>query len=72
MERMAMVIDRDQRQLQNKLESSKGDAVFGSNINDAIFDAVDGSDLPEAFNEMSHYDVLRNWSSDDWVNLLKK
>lgn len=72
MKRMAMVIDRDQRQLQSKLESSKGDAFFGSVINDALFGAVDGSDLPEAFNEMSHYDVLRKWSSDDWVNLLKK
>ncbi|KAI0094759.1 Metalloenzyme, LuxS/M16 peptidase-like protein [Irpex rosettiformis] len=72
MKRMAMVIDRDQRQLRSKLESSKGDTFYGAVINDALYGAADGSDLPEAFDEMSYYDVLRKWSSDDWVNLLKK
>lgn len=67
-----MVIDRDQRQFRSKLESSKGDTFYGSVINDALYGAADGSDLPDVFDEMSHYDVLRKWTSEDWVNLLKK
>ncbi|KAI0815109.1 Metalloenzyme, LuxS/M16 peptidase-like protein [Irpex lacteus] len=72
MKRMSMVIDRDQRQFRSKLESSKGDTFYGSVINDALYGAADGSDLPDVFDEMSHYDVLRKWTSEDWVNLLKK
>lgn len=72
MKRMAMVLDRDQRQLRSKLESAKGDTFSGTVINDALYGAQDGSDLPAAFDEMKRYDELRKWTSDDWINLLKR
>ncbi|KAI0348495.1 hypothetical protein BDW22DRAFT_1404375 [Trametopsis cervina] len=72
MKRMTMVLDRDQRQLRSKLESSKGDVFSGTVITDALYGAQDGSDLPAAFDEMKRYDELRKWTSDDWVQLLKK
>ena len=72
MKRMAMVLDRDQRQLQSKLESSKGDTFSGTVINDALYGAEDGSQLAPSLDEMKRYDQLRQWTSDDWVNILKK
>jgi Zn-dependent M16 (insulinase) family peptidase len=72
MKRMTMVLDRDQRQLRSKLESSKGDTFSGTVINDALYGAQDGSELPAAFDEMNRYNELRKWTSDDWINLLKK
>ncbi|KAI0691326.1 Metalloenzyme, LuxS/M16 peptidase-like protein [Cytidiella melzeri] len=72
MKRMAMVLDRDQRQLRSKLESAKGDTFSGTIINDALYGAQDGSNLFEALDEMKRYDDLRKWTSDDWVKLLKQ
>lgn len=72
MKRMKMVIDRDERQLRSKVESSKGDTFSGTVITDFLYGAEDGSNLGPALDEISRYDVLRTWSSDDWVRLLRK
>lgn len=72
MDRMHMVINRDERQLRSKLESSKGETLSGALITDFLYGALDGSDLPDALDETKYYDVLRTWSSKDWTNLLQK
>ncbi|KAI6153510.1 Metalloenzyme, LuxS/M16 peptidase-like protein [Pisolithus tinctorius] len=72
MDRMRMVINRDERQLRSKLESSKGETLSGALITDFLYGALDGSDLPDALDEMKYYNVLRTWSSKDWSNLLNK
>ncbi|KIP12417.1 hypothetical protein PHLGIDRAFT_61992 [Phlebiopsis gigantea 11061_1 CR5-6] len=72
MERMKMIIDRDERQLRSKVESSKGDTFSGTVITDFLYGAEDGSNLGPALDEIPRYDVLRTWSSDDWVRLLRK
>jgi Zn-dependent M16 (insulinase) family peptidase len=72
MERMAMVINRDERQLLSKIESSKGDAFSTTVITDFLYGKEDGSDLRQALNEMDSYRVLREWSSNQWADLLKK
>ncbi|KAI6005289.1 Metalloenzyme, LuxS/M16 peptidase-like protein [Pisolithus orientalis] len=72
MDRMRMVINRDERQLRSKLESSKGETLSGALITDFLYGALDGSDLPDALDEMKYYNVLRMWSSKDWSNLLNK
>lgn len=72
MERMAMVIDRDERQLLSKVESSKGDTFSGTVITDFLYAAEDGSQLSPALDEISRYAELRKWTSDDWVRLLKQ
>lgn len=72
MERMAMVINRDERQLRSKIESSKGDAFSVTVITDFLYGKEDGSELRQALNEMDGYKILRKWSSKQWTDLLKK
>lgn len=72
MQRMAMVINRDQRQLLSKLESAKGDTFSGTVITDFLYGATDGSDLPASMDEINQYDDLRAWTSADWTNLLQE
>ena len=72
MGRMAMVLNRDERQLRSKIESSKGDAFSTTIITDFLYGKEDGSELREALNEIEYYQVLRKWSSKQWADLLKK
>ncbi|EKM61160.1 uncharacterized protein PHACADRAFT_247588 [Phanerochaete carnosa HHB-10118-sp] len=71
MKRMAMVIDRDERQLRSKVESSKGDTFSGTVITDFLYGAENGSTLGPSLDEISRFDALRAWKSEDWVRLLK-
>ena len=72
MRRMAMVINRDERQLRSMVESSKGDAFSSTIITDFLYGKEDGSELFQSLNEMDRYEVLRKWSSERWADLLKK
>nr|GAT54909.1 predicted protein [Mycena chlorophos] len=72
MERMAMVINRDERQLRSKLESAKGDTFSGTIIADFLYGAEDGSDLEASLDEIRQYAALRTWSSGQWTELLQK
>ena len=72
MERVAMVINRDERQLRSKIESSKGDAFSTTIITDFLYGKEDGSELRQALNEIHGYEVLGKWSSKQWTDLLKK
>ena len=72
MKRMTMVIDRDERQLRSKVESSKGDTFSGTVITDFLYGAENGATLGRSLDEISGYDVLRTWKSEDWVRLLKQ
>ncbi|KAF9229385.1 hypothetical protein BS17DRAFT_771387 [Gyrodon lividus] len=72
MTRIAMVINRDERQLRSKLESAKGDTFSGTIITDFLYGAPDGSDLHGALDEIKYYNILRTWSSSQWTELLKR
>lgn len=72
MERMAMVINRDERQLRSKIESSKGDAFSSTVITDFLYGKEDGSELRPALTEIDSYGVLMKWSGKQWADLLKK
>ena len=72
MKRMAMVIDRDERQLRSKVESSKGDTFSGNVITDFLYGAEDGSHLGPSLDDVSRYATLRTWTNDDWVRVLRK
>ena len=72
MQRMTMVINRDERQLLSKLESSKGDTFSDSIIGDLLYGAEDGSNLPASMDDIAHYKALRAWSAKDWAKLLHK
>jgi Zn-dependent M16 (insulinase) family peptidase len=71
-ERMGMVINRDERQFRSKLESARGDVFSGTIIDDFLYGETDGSELPEAMDEISAYDTLRGWTSEQWTSLLRK
>ena len=72
MERMAMVINRDERQLRSRIEAAKGDVFSSTVITDFLYGKEDGSELSQGLNEMDYYGVLRNWTSKQWSDLLKK
>ncbi|KAF8898648.1 Metalloenzyme, LuxS/M16 peptidase-like protein [Infundibulicybe gibba] len=72
MERMSMVIDRDERQLRSKLESAKGDTFSSTIISDFLYGAEDGSELHASMDEINQYNELRHWPSTKWTDLLRK
>jgi Zn-dependent M16 (insulinase) family peptidase len=72
MERMAMVINRDERQLLSKLESAKGDTFSGTVITDFLYGAKNGSDLLGSMDEINQYASLRTWTNKQWTDLLRK
>lgn len=72
MERMTMLINRDERQLRSKLESAKGETFSSALITDFLYGAEDGSELGPSLQDVQRYAELRNWTSQDWVRLLQK
>ncbi|TFK41069.1 Metalloenzyme, LuxS/M16 peptidase-like protein [Crucibulum laeve] len=72
MERMSMVINRDERQLRSKLESAKGDTFSGTIITDFLYGAEDGSELYPSMDEINQYEELRTWKSSQWTDILQK
>ncbi|KAH9944050.1 Metalloenzyme, LuxS/M16 peptidase-like protein [Epithele typhae] len=72
MERMAMIIARDERQLRSRIEASGGDVFAGYVITDSLYGAENGSDLPPSLNEISQYAELKKWTGQQWSDLLRK
>ncbi|KAF9822062.1 hypothetical protein IEO21_00056 [Rhodonia placenta] len=72
MKRMAMVINRDERQLRSKVETSKGDTFSGTVITDFLYGAEDGSELGPSLDEFAQFAELRAWTSKQWTDVLKK
>ncbi|KAI0080089.1 hypothetical protein K474DRAFT_1590638 [Panus rudis PR-1116 ss-1] len=72
MERMLMIINRDERQLRDRIESSQGDVFSGHVITDVLYGSEDGSELPPAIDEISLFSDLRQWTNKDWTDLIKK
>ncbi|EDR15625.1 uncharacterized protein LACBIDRAFT_300739 [Laccaria bicolor S238N-H82] len=72
MDRMSMILNRDERQLRSKLESAKGDTFSGTVITDVLYGAEDGSELHSSMDEINQYNVLRRWTNSEWANLLQR
>ena len=72
MERMAMVINRDERQRRRNIESLKGFTFETAVISDFLYGKEDGSELRQVLNEMDNYEVLKKWSKKQWKLRLKK
>ncbi|EAU93061.2 cytoplasmic protein [Coprinopsis cinerea okayama7 len=72
MERMQVVINRDERQLRSKLESAKGDTFSGTIISDVLYGKTDGSELGPSMDEINYYQQLRQWTAEQWKALLQK
>ncbi|KAI0673522.1 Metalloenzyme, LuxS/M16 peptidase-like protein [Trametes maxima] len=72
MDRMAMVISRDERQLRSKVESSQGDTFSGNVITDSLYGSEDGSELAPSMDEINQYAELKQWTNKQWTDLLRK
>ncbi|KAF8922457.1 Metalloenzyme, LuxS/M16 peptidase-like protein [Mucidula mucida] len=72
MDRMQMLINRDERQLRSKLESSKGDTFSSTVISDFLYGPEDGSELAKAVDDIKQYEELRKWTSKQWTDLLSE
>jgi Zn-dependent M16 (insulinase) family peptidase len=70
MQRMAMIINRKERQFRSQLESDKGNSFSNTLISHFLYGAVDGSDLNASMDVINHYAILRSWSSQKWADLL--
>ncbi|KAH6917298.1 cytoplasmic protein [Coprinopsis sp. MPI-PUGE-AT-0042] len=71
-ERMQVLINRDERQLRSKLESAKGDTFSGTIISDVLYGKEDGSELKDSMDEINQYEQLRHWTNEQWTDLLRK
>ncbi|KAK9896120.1 zinc metalloprotease [Cystobasidium minutum MCA 4210] len=71
-ERMTMVLNREQRKLLNTLETDASEALITTLLSDFLFGAADSSDLPESLNDTERYKALQAWSAEEWAELLKK
>ncbi|KAA1467937.1 hypothetical protein DENSPDRAFT_833113 [Dentipellis sp. KUC8613] len=72
MERISMVINRDERQFRSKLESDGGDTFSTAIITDFLYNKQDGSQIEEGLDQIKQYDELRKWSSKQWGDLIQK
>lgn len=72
MERMKMIIDRDERQFRSKLESAKGDTFSGTVISDFLYGPEDGSALGPAMDDITLFASLRDFTPSQWTALLAK
>ncbi|KAL1951615.1 hypothetical protein VTO73DRAFT_764 [Trametes versicolor] len=72
MGRMAMVINRDERQLRSKVESSQGDTFSGNVITDSLYGAENGADLAPSMDEINQYAELKRWTNEQWIGVLRK
>ncbi|KIK71096.1 hypothetical protein GYMLUDRAFT_147646 [Collybiopsis luxurians FD-317 M1] len=72
MERMAMVINREERQLRSKIESAKGETFVGSIISDVLYGKEDGSEISKSLAEFEYYSAIKTWTSQQWTELLQK
>ncbi|KAK7694817.1 hypothetical protein QCA50_002005 [Cerrena zonata] len=72
MDRMAVILNRDERQHLSRMENEQGDAFNMVVLLDALYGKEDGSDLAPACDDISHYAELKKWTNADWTNLIRK
>lgn len=72
LDRMTMVLHREQRKLLNTLEKDAADALTYSLLSDFLFGAEDSSDLPKSLDDIKRFKELLSWDAKKWGNLLEK
>ncbi|KAM0747048.1 zinc metalloprotease [Meredithblackwellia eburnea MCA 4105] len=71
MDRMKDIVERARHELYEVVESDPAGLLSDAIVSDILFGAEDGSDLEAQLSE-DDFDVLENWSADDWMLLLKR
>lgn len=59
-------------QLLNNLETKPADAFADVIISDFLYGKLDGSDLAQSMDDMRRFDQLEKYTSQQWVDLLRK
>ncbi|TIA96259.1 hypothetical protein E3P94_02416 [Wallemia ichthyophaga] len=72
MDRMALVLKRDRVKLLDMAERQAASAFAYMFIADHLYGDAEGKDLQDSLAEMKRCDILSQWTSDDWAQLLKK
>lgn len=72
MERMATVVQVEKNRSLLSVEESPSNLLSSKLINEALYGSLDGKTLKEDANDLMYYDVVSNWTSDEWVALLKR
>jgi hypothetical protein len=54
------------------VEESPSNPLSSKLINEALYGSLDGKTLKEDVNDLMYFDVVSNWTSDEWVALLKR
>jgi Zn-dependent M16 (insulinase) family peptidase len=72
MERMATVVQVEKNRSLLAVEESPSNPLSSKLINEALYGSLDGKTLKEDVNDLMYYDVVSNWTSDEWVALLKR
>ncbi|BFZ62739.1 hypothetical protein YB2330_003849 [Saitoella coloradoensis] len=72
LERVHMFIERDRLKTLDACETSPHYAFSTPAIIDSIYGSPSGETLTDGMNDLKYYDVVRTWSSADWISLLKK
>ncbi|SPO40740.1 related to Zn2+-dependent endopeptidase, insulinase superfamily [Pseudozyma flocculosa] len=72
MDRMRMIIKRDSLKLLSSLETKPADGFSDLIIMDFLYGSKDGKDLHAANDDMTRYDTLAGWTSQQWVEVLRK
>lgn len=65
-------VSDDLGQLRSRLESAKEETFSSTIITDLLYGAEDGSELHRSMDEITYYNILRGWTSSQWISLLSK
>lgn len=72
MERMATVVEVEKNRLLLNVEEAPSSVFSFKLINEALYGSLDGKTLKENVQDLSCYDILSKWTSDQWVALLQR
>jgi Zn-dependent M16 (insulinase) family peptidase len=71
MTRMKTLIARERSKLLNQLETKPADSFADVIITDFLYGHEDGHDLKASMDSMKRFDALEDYSSSQWVQILK-
>ncbi|PKI83996.1 hypothetical protein MVES_002292 [Malassezia vespertilionis] len=72
MQRMHMVLRRERLRLLSQLEMRPADCFSDVLIHEFLYGHSDGSNLPEAMDDMKRFDAMDAFSACDWADLLER
>lgn len=72
MERMATVIKTERDRILLDAEKKPASRLRGKLLNEALYGSLDGKTLLEEVKDLVQYELLAEWTSEQWISLLKR